>query len=412
VSQQWTPQLARRGMTMAIAEGSLYVIWFNLIGNNFLTGFLLHLGATNSQVGLTAALPPLSNLVMLVAAFMLARLPRRLPLLITGAWIHRPLWTLAGFIPLVLPQGAWVWTYLACYFVANVAVALSVPPWQSMMADTVPADIRGRFWGFRAAFLQSVGIAVTLAAGRYLDHHPGYAGFKALYAVGVLFALANLCTWWFTPEPPYAPGTHPDSFFKHIMVPLRSRTFRWTVAVSASLTLAYGIAAPFYTVRMLKDLSLSYGTVSLVSSVGAVAAVVASYLLGRVLDRVGVHRALGFLPPLFLLAPVPWFFIKAESLVLLYTAIIVLNVLTAAQNLVIFNLNFVISPQEGRPVYLAVYSACNGLGGFVAPLIGSRILSGAGFSALLVVTILAYLAILALWLGKVRAVVLESRAQS
>ncbi|HYG57547.1 MAG TPA: MFS transporter, partial [Symbiobacteriaceae bacterium] len=164
-----SPHAQKRGMTAAVVEGALYTVWFSLLGNNFLTGFLLHMGATESQVGLTAALPPLASVVMVGAAYLLALLPRRRPFLMANAYIHRVLWSLAGFIPMVLPQSLWVWSFLALFLLSSLALSLAIPAWQSIMADMVPPQIRGSYFGVRSAVAQATAVLVTLVAGWWLD---------------------------------------------------------------------------------------------------------------------------------------------------------------------------------------------------------------------------------------------------
>jgi hypothetical protein len=122
-------------MTVSVVEAAVYTVWFSLIGNNFLTGYLVLMGASSAQIGLTAALPPISSLMQLLSAYIMASLPRRRPYMMILSYVHRIFYTLGGFVPLFLPHGAWVWTYLALYLIGNMGLSLCLPAWQSMMAD-------------------------------------------------------------------------------------------------------------------------------------------------------------------------------------------------------------------------------------------------------------------------------------
>jgi MFS family permease len=409
VELQLSSRAVRQGMIVAVVEGSLYSVWFALIGNNYLTGFLLHLGATNAQIGLTAALQPLSSLAMILAAYIMAQLPARKPFLMTTAYTHRILWSLTGFLPLVLARGAWVWTYLAVYFVANLAISLGVPAWQSMMADMVPADMRGRYFGGRSAVAQAVMVSVTLLAGRYLDAHPGYAGFRGLYTVALVFGMMNVTCFFLQPEPPYL-RRQPESLRSHLALPWRDRAFRRTVLFGAALTMAGGVVTPFYAVRMLKEMHLSYTLVSQVAATATVAGIVAFMGLGRVLDRVGEVRTLNVLPVLYMVVPLLWFAIGPSSLVLLFLANALQGALVAAQALALTNLSYRMSPRADRPMYLAVFAAAAGLGGFAAPIVGGWLSGSFGFSMLLAVSAVAYLAVAGYWWSRVRPAVAESLA--
>jgi MFS family permease len=408
MSEAWSPRLARRGMTAAVVEGAVYTIWFSLIGNNFLTAFLLHLGATNEQVGLTAALPPLSTLSMVFAAYLLALLPRRKPFLMSMAYVHRVLWSLAGFLPLLLPRSAWVWAFLAIYFVSNLGVAVAIPAWQSIMADMVPPETRGRYFGLRSAIAQTTTVLTTLAAGWYLDRHTGYDGFRDLYLVSLFVGLVNVSCFFFQPEPPYV-RRRPDSMVGHVLLPLRAPTFRSLVLWAAALVVAGAMATPFYAVQMLKELKLSYALYSQVTAAGMVAGVAANLLLGRVVDR-APGTVLGWLPLVGLVVPLAWVFIRPDTPVLLFAAVALQGAVTAVQLLSLTNLSFSASPRTDRPIYLAIFSALGGLGGFVAPLFGGWVSGRFPFALLLWLSVVAYLAVAAWWWLRVRWQVAEAQS--
>lgn len=398
--QAWTPRLARQGMTVAVVEGAVYSVWFALIGNNFLPAFLLHLGATNEQVGLTASLVPLSQLSMLLAAYLLAWLPRRKPLLMTTGYLHRVLWSLAGFLPLFLPRSTWVWSYLGVYFVASIAVSLAIPGWQSMMADMVPPETRGRYFGVRSAIAQTATVLTTLAAGWYLDRHAGYDGFRVLYLVALVAGLTNVSCFFFQPEPPYE-RRRPSSLVAHLLLPLRAPLFRSVVLWAAGLSLAGAMATPFYAVQMLKELHVSYALFSQVTAAGMVAGVAANLLLGRSVDR-AAGQVLGWLPLAGLAVPVAWLFIGRESTGLLFATMALQGAVTAIQLLSLTNLSFGTSPRTDRPIYLAMFSAVGGLGGFVAPILGGWLSEQLGFRVVLWATVAAYGAVAVWWWARVR----------
>lgn len=399
--------LARRAMIVAVIEGAIFAIFAGLVGGNLLTGFLLHLGATNSQIGLLAALPPLGALSTIFSAYLITRLPRRRPLMIGLAFAHRSLWVLAGLVPLFLPRGAWVWTYLVIYFVASLAASLAGLPWQSIMADTVPAEQRGRYFGIRNAAIQVATILAVLWASRYLDAHPGYDGFRRLYLVALGAGLLNVVGFFFQPEPPYV-RREPEPLRRQIALPFRFQAFRAAVPFAAGLNMLSGMVGPFYGVQMIKELALSYGLIGQITAVGTATGIVAYLLLGRLLDRVGTHRILGVLPLFSLLVPLAWLFIGPQSLLLIYGVSILGGVLNALQGLAVLNLNFAVSPRDGRPIYLAVFSAVNGLCGFFAPILGGWITEHRGLSPLLWLAVGGYAALTLLWWRRTRPQVIEA----
>ena len=402
-----SPHAQKRGMTAAVVEGALYTVWFSLLGNNFLTGFLLHMGATESQVGLTAALPPLASVVMVGAAYLLALLPRRRPFLMANAYIHRVLWSLAGFIPMVLPQSLWVWSFLALFLLSSLALSLAIPAWQSIMADMVPPQIRGSYFGVRSAVAQATAVLVTLVAGWWLDGHPGYAGFRDLYLWSLVAGVVNVSAFFWQPEPPYV-RRPPESPMLHLTLPFRSTSFLWAIGFATAVTIASALVLPFYGVAMIKTMHLSYSLIARLMVVATVSGIVANLTLARLLDRLGLHRVLGALPALLALTPLLWLAIGPQSFALLYLAHVLQGAGVAMQLLVLSNLNFGMSPRADRPIYLAVFSSLSGLGGFVAPIVGGWVLGRFGFTVLLWSAMGCCVAAALLWQWRARAHVVET----
>lgn len=390
-----SPRATRQGMTVSVAEAAVYTVWFSLIGNNFLTGYLVLMGASNAQIGLTASLLPLSSLMQLLSAYVMAHLPRRRPYMMLLAYLHRIFYTLGGFVPLFLPHGSWVWSYLALYLIGNIAISLCLPAWQSMMADMVPPETRGSYFGIRSAIAQATGVVVTLAAGWYLERHQGYAGFRGLYTLAAVAGLVNVSLFFFQPEAPYVRGKT-GSLLRHIAMPLRSRGFRNTVLYGAALGAVTGLVNPFYAVYMIKGLGVGYATLGIASAVSTLGAVVANLLMGRYLDRIRMERYLTWAPLLFIAVPLVWLALRPASTALLFPANLLSGALMAVQQLVLTNLSYGMSPRDSRPVFLAVFSAVGGLAGFAAPILGGWLFEGAGFTVVLLLTAVAYAAVAAL----------------
>ena len=61
----------RKHLRIATIEGVPSTIFSTLLGGPFLTGFLLYLGATSSQIGFVIALTTLVNVAQVIIAFLL-----------------------------------------------------------------------------------------------------------------------------------------------------------------------------------------------------------------------------------------------------------------------------------------------------------------------------------------------------
>ena len=69
--------LHRNNLRIATYEGIPSTIFQVLLQGQFLTGFLLYLGATSSQIGFVLALTTLVNVAQIGVAFLIQKLPSR-----------------------------------------------------------------------------------------------------------------------------------------------------------------------------------------------------------------------------------------------------------------------------------------------------------------------------------------------
>ncbi len=82
----------RKNLRIATMEGVPAVMFQTLLGGQFLTGYLLYLGASSSQLGFVLAITTFVNIAQLFAAFLIQRLKSRKWTLVLFVAFHRILW--------------------------------------------------------------------------------------------------------------------------------------------------------------------------------------------------------------------------------------------------------------------------------------------------------------------------------
>lgn len=366
------PPWVMRGLVASILEGSAFSIWFQAVGGNFLTGLALHLGAGGFTLGLLGALPPLAMVAQVLLAPLVAGLRRRRGFLATFCALQRFGWSGGGLLATLLPPGVALPLFVAVYGLSWLAVAPVVVVWQGYMSDLVPLEVRGRYFGLRATYVQAVGMATLLLCGWLLDRWPGAAGLRLVYGVGLLGAALNLACWSLHPEVPVPAATRraPGAYWQRVLAPLRRPgAHRTATLFFAAWGFAQGLAMPFYPVALLQDLGVSYGSASVLATVASVAAIATSSLWGRLQDTRGDRWTVGILTAL--LAAVPLLFVAARTggWPVLALAHVVQGAAFNGLMLVSMNLNLKLAPLEDRPSFLAAWGALGGLAGFVAPLL-------------------------------------------
>ena len=186
---------------------SLRYFWldglFAAISENFYLGFIalfaLAYGATNSQIGLLAAV---ANLLGMLALFPGARLveqvKQRKGVVIWSAGIFSRLALLGlALIPFLIFQPA---VAIAAIIVLDgfrsFTANLANPGWTSMVADLVPESMRGRFFASRNTAMGLAAILIAPLAGRIISTanirlDSLFAGYQVVFLFAFLFGLVS-----------------------------------------------------------------------------------------------------------------------------------------------------------------------------------------------------------------------------
>jgi MFS family permease len=128
-------------------------------GETYFSAFALFLKASASQVGLLATLPALlGSLAQLLAVWLGARLPRRLPVILAGASLQAVV-----LLPLVILPLSWP------HHAVPVLIGCVTPLWISLMGDLVPERKRGRYFGSRTRLATITAFVSLAVAGLILD---------------------------------------------------------------------------------------------------------------------------------------------------------------------------------------------------------------------------------------------------
>ncbi|MCA1596405.1 MAG: MFS transporter [Chloroflexi bacterium] len=374
-----------RGLRISIWEGSLATVFAWLTFNSvFLTGFALMLGATNTEIGILGGLTAMTALSQVVCPYLAVRAPSRKWLMVLTAYPGRVLWLVILLIPFLPIHGhARVWLLLGIFAVSMALINFPSPAWTTWMADLVPEQHRGRYFGRRNMIMGAAGMVATLLSGFYKDavSHQTDArsqaiGFATVFGVGVLFAVGGWVAIARQPEPPARAEAplHPADL---IRLPFRRPRFRRLSLFFFSWVIAVTIPAPYFAVYMIEILKLSYSQMNFLSFVVQLGGLAALPFWGYLADKFGNRPVIAICMGLVSLLAWPWLLATAYP----HHAMLILslnNVLSGlgwyGLALAQFNLVIAVTPQAQKQVYLAALSAVTGIGSFLGPLIGAWLL--------------------------------------
>src|SRR5687768_11708874 len=100
-SAHLNPLQVQTGLKYIVKDGVASEVMTNLTGGTFLIAMALHLGASNFQIGLLAALPLLTNVFQLISVYLVKRFQNRRAIAVITSFIARIALLIIGLIPFI-----------------------------------------------------------------------------------------------------------------------------------------------------------------------------------------------------------------------------------------------------------------------------------------------------------------------
>ena len=358
-------------------------------GGMFLIGFAMRLGADNVLLGLLATAPQFFVVFQFLAAFLVERHWSRKRLTVVFAFVTPLAWFLIAAIPFFeasLSMASRFAVLISVIILVTVAAQFAGNARGSWVGELIPAQRRGRFFGYCSMFGGIVGAVFAIAEGGFLDfvEAHGLLAFTALFLFGSLFGLASAALNIPQPDCPLPGAGARQPFLRQVRETFRNRPFVMLAIVHAVLAMG-GIAGPFNAAYLLRDVGLSFFGLGLVNSVFVAAMLLASPFWGRLVDRFGCRPILTV--GLWVMAPcgLIWLAIPpgatATAYYLLPWSNFACGVGAAAVNVAITTMMYKVSRPEGRSVQFAAYSVFISVASAPMPLLGGWLVSaleGAG----------------------------------
>jgi len=372
-------------------RGRRLLWWDGLVSNvsesfvtNFTGPFALALGATTGQIGWLSAF---TNLASALALFPGARLvertgQRKRIVVITNGAVGRLLLLLMALVPLFFQGTTAIYGLIALVTLRAFFNQLGFPAWSSMLADLVPAGIRGRYFSARNIGLAVAALIAAPLAGRLADQLGLPRGYQVSFFLAGLIGFGATVIFARIPEPPMPP---PHQAAAETPEGIRSilRThprFAGFTAVAFLWNLSLMVVGPFFSVYLVQDLNASPTQIGLLAAIFSATNIVGQRVWGRLNDRHGaawVKRLTGFMIPaiplLWSVAPNPWYLLAVEAFS---------GFVWAGYSLSNFNLLLSLAPATQRARYTAIYQVSVFTSAFIGPLLGGACAAALGIRPL------------------------------
>lgn len=289
--------------------------------------------------------------------------------------IALPLLPLSGGVKLAI--------ILALVAVATGANAFVGSMYNEWIAELVPADSRGFFFGKRQAIATGVGAVVGLLGGFLLDAFRARGsepmGFAVVFGIGVACGGLSLMSFDRIRDVPREPVRQSlVAGLRAIGDPFGDRAFRHVLLYIAVTVAGQNLAGNLFTVYALEMLKLPYSVVLGLGLMYSVGIVLATRFWGSMSDRYGNKPMLAIANTLQATNVLWWCLtvpgaVTGNTLLLLSTHVL-MGTIFCGQALCQFNLILSTAKPEDRANYMAAGTTVMAVAAGVAPLLGALLI--------------------------------------
>jgi len=283
----------RKSIWYSLWDGIFASLMFGLT-TDYITPYALVLKATTKEIGILSASSNLfSSLIQLKSADITEKLRSRKKIINSFVLLHALMFIPIILIPYIFKEKTILFLIISVVLL-NSFNAFAVPAWQSLVSEYIPKNKRGKFFGERNKLFQTIVILSSFSAGFILQIHKQnpLKGFMLIFILAFIFRLIS----WFFLTRMYEPHFRikPEyyfSFFDFIRRIRESNFLKFVIFVS-SLNFSVNIAAPFFSVFMLRDLKFNYIVYTILITTVAIFSILMVDRWGRNADRVGNVKVL------------------------------------------------------------------------------------------------------------------------
>ncbi len=286
------PRENLRGVIRTIITGQCFAAPLPqvLINGGVFSLLILQLGGSKFEVGLVFTLEFIAHSTRVFAARYAdvhnqKRMVIRWQIISNAAFL---LILLVEPIRLNLGNQAAIWAALVVFFIQRLAIHYGMTAFHPLVADLLPAPIRGRFFGAMRGSFQITALIVSVAAGLLLGDDPAYVMFYILFVVMTLASFVRPALFFIKlPDPQISEHSTVEPLSKTISRPFKDVPFRHFLMFWAYLVFALNLGRPFTVPYMKQDLNFPSSITIYASSLLVLGMAISLVRWGRLADKLG-----------------------------------------------------------------------------------------------------------------------------
>lgn len=363
-------------VTLGVCFGIVFV---NVTTGAPVAGFARALGFGDFLYAVLLALPVLGGALQIFASFILERTGRRKLAFLFGGLANRIPWLFVALLPLFVENTKALLTpFAGLLLVTAFGGAFLAVSFMSWVADLVPLELRGRFFGHRSLLGTMASLGSGLAIGWFLDTFTSISGFSLVLALAAILGVVDILCFLRVQDPPMERSRefrgHVVHMFREVFV---HPTFSRFLVFAVFWYFAFNVASPFFNLYMIRDLHMSFFHIALyVQAVANCTTLFSIRLFGRLTDRFGNVPITFVATSVASCLPLLWCFTnEANWRVIVLIIQILAGIFWPAIDLTVNNLALKLSPDLHRSFYIAVLNFFLGVfGNALGYLMGGALL--------------------------------------
>ena len=356
-------------------QGAFSFANFTLLNGIFLVGFALALGANNFQIGILLAIPLFANLLQLVSAFILEITGTKKKTTLLSLFIGRMLWIIIILVAFgIIGKTNQIMMLALILLVSSIFIAIGNLSLLSWIKDIVPLRKLARFLGKRNMYASTGGIVVYLVGSFIIDKYRGVKIFGYMFIFALVIGLLGLLYLIKVPEKKQKiKAINPIKLLHRLALPFRDVNFRHLLYFGLPWAFSINLAAPFFLVFMIDDLSLTFFIISIFLVIDALARIYGLSIWRHIADKFGSKPLLIVSSTITSTIPLLLIFISKKNYFLIPVIFIISAIAYAAVDISVGQIMFKSAPRRYDAYYLATFTSLTGLMSALGPIIGGFI---------------------------------------
>jgi MFS family permease len=374
-----TEQQLNKGLKNVTADGLSAEAMVVFTSGTFLTALAIHMGASNFQLGMFAALPTFTTIFQLSAIWLVRRFNNRRLISVVFNFLARLPLIAIGIMPMLFSGSTTIAVLLLLLFFQHVFGDIAGASWNAWMKDLIPQDRLGSFFSRRTRMAQTLNVTLSLATAIGLDfikrHYPAQeiTAYTTLFLAGGALGMISVYLLLRTPEPVAEPME--EKVLPLFWKSLKNTNFRKLLIFNSMWAFSLNLATPFFAVFMMKSLGLPVAYLIGLGILSQLSGIFSLNLWGRYSDRFSNKTVIHLCAPLYILCIMAFAFAGMPSspyitLIMLAIIHIVSGFSTAGINLSLSNIGIKLAPKQEAIVYLSAKGMFVAFFSTIAPLVG------------------------------------------